>query len=193
MRKIQLIKKVLKEQSDFLNVGTFFFLKSFEHVLSGFCCEVTPRGAYIWRFVYPLFDRFDCLSLLYSQRLEYPEGYIDFELVDKENLADEFLLRINKYVDDAYQHLTLDQFCGLYERRPDLLKHERAQMAFGYSKVLLGEKDLAIKHLTEAVIYLREPALSECKNILSLIDSDFEGAKKEVLNLEQEMRKNIGL
>ncbi|WP_394201966.1 hypothetical protein [Marinagarivorans algicola] len=119
-------------------------MKPFEHVLSGFCCEVTPRGAYIWKFTYPLFDRFDCLSFLYSQRLEHPEGYIDFEKVDKKELADEFLSRIDKYVENAYQYLTLDQFCLLYEQRPDLLKHERAEMALGYTMVLLGEKDLAV-------------------------------------------------
>ncbi len=193
MRKAQLIKKVLKERSEFLNVDTFFFVKPFEHVLSGFCCEVTPRGAYIWKFTYPLFDRFDCLSFLYSQRLEHPEGYIDFEKVDKKELADEFLSRIDKYVENAYQYLTLDQFCLLYEQRPDLLKHERAEMALGYTMVLLGKKDLAVKHLEGAVSYLREPALSECQNILKLAGSDMESAKKAVLDLEHEMKSSIGL
>ena len=193
MRKAQLIKKILKERSEFLNIDAFFFVKPVEHILSGFFCEVTPRGAYVWKFVYPLFDRFDCLSLLYSQRLEYPEGYIDFEKVDKKRLADEFLFRIEKHFEDAYQYLTLDQFCGLYKQRPALLKHERAEMALGYSMVLLGEKDSAIKHLEGAIVHLREPALSECQNILNLVKSDFESAKKGVLNLEREMRTHIRL
>jgi len=193
MRKAQLIKKVLNERPEFLNVDTFFFVKPLEHILSGFCCEVTPRGAYIWKFAYPLFDKFDCISLLYSQRLEYPEGYIDFEKVDKKELADEFLSRIDKYVENAYQYLTLDQFCLLYEERPDLLKHERAEMTLGYTMVLLGEKELAVKHLTGAVAYLREPALSECQTILKFVDSDMESAKKAVLDLEHEMKSSIGL
>lgn len=193
MRKSQLIKKVLKERPEFLNVDTFFFVKPLEHILSGFCCEVTPRGAYIWKFAYPLFDKFDCISLLYSQRLEYPEGYIDFEKVDKKELADEFLSRIDKYVENAYQYLTLDQFCLLYEERPDLLKHERAEMTLGYTMILLGEKELAVKHLTGAVAYLREPALSECQTILKFVDSDMESAKKAVLDLEHEMKNSIGL
>lgn len=193
MRKVQLIKKVLKERPEFLNVDTFFCVKPFDHVLSGFCCEITPRGAYIWTFAYPLFDRFDCLSLLYSQRLEYPEGYIDFEKIDKKELADEFLSRIDKYIENAYQYLTLDQFILLYEQRPDLLKHERAEMALGYTMVLLGEKDLAVKHLTGAVANLREPALSECQNILKIVGIDMESAREAVLDLEREMKRSIGL
>lgn len=193
MRKSQLIKSVLRELPDFNNVDTFFFVKQFEHVLSGFCCEVTPRGAYIWKFVYPLFDRFPCLSLLYSTRLEYPEGYIDFEKYDKKNLANEFLLRIKKHIDDAYHYLSLTQFCGLYEQRPELFKHERAEMAYGYSLILLGERDLAIKHLTNAVASLRGPTLAECLNVLNLVESNIEDAKLKVLNIEHEMKKNIGL
>lgn len=193
MRKEKFINEVLKRKPEFLNLGTFFFVKPFEHVLSGFCCEMTPRGAYIWKFLYPLFDKFDCLSLLYSQRLSYPDGYIDFEKIDKKELADEFLLRIDKYVNNAYRYLTLEQFCALYDERPDLLRHERAEMALGYGMVLQGEKSSAIKHLARALTYLREPALSECRDVLNLVDQDIEDAKRKILNFEKKMKENIGL
>ncbi|MDS1907813.1 hypothetical protein [Vibrio parahaemolyticus] len=193
MKKSQFIKKVLKERPSFRNIDTFFFIEPFEHILCGFFCEITPRGAYVWKFVYPLFDRFDCLSLLYSERLVYPEGYIDFANVDRTNLASEFVSRTNKFIESAHQYLKLEQFCELYSRRPDLLKHERAEMTLGYSYILLGKKELANKHLISALEYLREPALSECQNILSLLDIDIEEAKLGVLQLEQVMKKNIGL
>jgi len=48
MRKAQFIKKVLSKKPEFLNSDTFFFVSPVEHVLSGFLCEMTPRGAYVW-------------------------------------------------------------------------------------------------------------------------------------------------
>jgi len=165
--------------------------------LSGFCCEITPHGAYIWKFVYPLFDKFECISLLYSHRLDHPEGYINFDEIDKKELATEFLSRVDKYIEDAYSYLTLDQFCDLYIEEPSLLEHEVAEMVLGYSMTLLGKKESAIKHLTNASAnvggYLREPALSECKNILSIVQSDIDIAQREILKLEQKMKKSIGL
>ncbi len=193
MRKTQFIKKVLKERPELFNVDTFFFVEPFDHVLSGFCCEITPRGAYVWRVVYPLFDKFNCLSFLYSQRLEYPEGYIDFGCVDKKELGGEFLLRIDKYIKEAYQYLTLEQFSRLFEQQPDLIKHERAEMAYGYCMVLLEKKELAEKHLSGALLHLREPAYSECQNVLALVEQDLVEAKKAVLDLECQMKQNIGV
>jgi len=193
MKKAQFIKKVLKEKPELSNVDTFFYVSPVEHILSGFCCEITPHGAYINRFLYPLFDKNEFIHLTYSQRLKYPDGYIDFDKVDKKELANEFLSRINGYVDSAYDYLTIQQFCHCLDERPELLDHEHAQMIFGYAMVLLNEKDKAREYLNKAIAELRKPFYDECNQILTLLDEDLESAKQVILSWEAEMKESIGL
>lgn len=193
MRKDKFVEKVLKERPDFINIGSFFFGENYDHVLSGFFCEFSGGGAYVWRFIYPLFDKFDCLSLLYSRRLEYPEGYIDFNKISKKFVADEFLARIKSFSFPKCQGVSVDDFCGLCEETPGFLEHERVLMSYGYAKAIIGEKELALESLKKSLEHLSGDSRLECEEILGLIDSDVDEAKKKIFSLESEMKKVIGL
>ena len=115
-----------------------------------FRCELTPHGAYVWRFLYPLFNKFDCLSLLYSERLEYPSSHIDFGSHDRSELANQFLSRIAPHLENACSYLGLRQFCSYYDKRPALFEHEHAPMVYGYAMVLLDERSTAEEFLKKS-------------------------------------------
>jgi len=48
--------------------GVYFFCGAYDHVLQGVVLEYVPRGLYVWRFRFPLFD-FAGPNLAYSDRL----------------------------------------------------------------------------------------------------------------------------
>lgn len=184
---------VLTKMQDFSCRENYFFLSQVEHMLSGFFCELTPQGAYLWKFIYPLFDRFKGLSLLYSERFPSPAGYIDFSEISKSNLAEEFVARLKDHLDGAKRYLSIPQFCGYFVERPALLKHSHARMVLGYAETLMGHQDQALAHLSTAMPGLQKPYLNDCQMIFDLARVDMKSAKKEILRFESEMRKQIGL
>ncbi len=191
MKKQQFIKAVLAERPQFSNVDTFFYVSPVDHILSGFLCEMTPNGAYVWRFLYPLFDKFSCLHLTYSYRLPYPDGYIDYEKVEKKELANEFVSRIDQYVDDAYNYLALEQFVAYLDTQEELLSHEQVQKALGYTMILLGDKAKAKEYLGGCVAKLRKP--EECQEVMAALDKGLDNAKRLVLDCEFDMEKLLGI
>lgn len=193
MNKVPFIRKILAGMPGFANVDTFFYLDEYEHILSGFCCELTASGAYLWKFVYPLFDKFECLSLLYSQRFPGASGFISFREVPKVQLAEEFLTRIEGQIEGAREYLSLPQFCGCFIERPALLRNEHAEMVLGYAKVLIGQSEEALVHLRNASKALDAPYLADCNNIINLVENDNLLARAAILGFENEMKKRLKL
>lgn len=193
MNKSQFIKKVLAGMPGFANVDTFFYLEEYEHILSGFCCELTASGAYLWKFIYPLFDKFECLSLLYSQRFPGSSGFISFREVPKVQLAEEYLIRIEGQIEGAREYLSLSQFCGCFIERPALLRNEHAEMVLGYAKVLMGQSEEALVHLRNASKALDGSYLADCNTIISMVNDDKLLAQATILGFETEMKKRLKL
>lgn len=191
MRKSAFVKKVLAKMPGFVNTDTFFYLSPFEHILSGFCCEITAHGAYLWRFVYPLYDKFEGLSLLYSFRLPGVNSYIDFDRISRDHLAEEFTLRVAGHLDEAKQCLTLPQFMNYLDMRPGVLENAHSEMVYGYTKLLMDQKDLALHHLRDAIKRLREPYSSQCQTVLDLAKIDLNRAKEMILGFEVEMKNML--
>ncbi|MER2492429.1 hypothetical protein [Catenovulum sediminis] len=166
MTKNKLIKSVLQSKSIFSNKETYFFLAPFGDILSGFFCEMTPRGAYVWKFVYPLFDISGQLHLSYSSRLAYPEDFIDYKDVDKSKLAQEFLFRIVGHICDAYQRKSLSGFLQLCESRSGLLNNEVIQASYGCALILDSQNELGLKYLEKAIPYLPEGYRASCLKVI---------------------------
>lgn len=193
MNKSQFINKVLKGKQGLANINTYFYVLPVTHILSGFFCEMTPRGAYIWRFLYPLFDTSDALHLLYSKRLEYPNDYIDFGSVDKADLANTFLYRIEAHIDDAHELLTIQKFRSYCESRPSLLEHEHSQMVYGFAMLLLNEDQKAFSFLNRARMHLQSPYKEQCLEVLQLLSKEPKVAKELILKWEESVKLKLGV
>lgn len=193
MNKKKFIKRVLESNSELSSIDTYFYLKPVEHVLSGFMFEVTPNGGYVYRFNFPLFDKFDYLTLLYSHRLSGGDSYIDFDTVVEENVAVEFLKRISGHFDDAHRCLTLEGFCHYMEACEPLLKHGHALMVLGYAYVLRDHPDKAEILLNSALDKLRGRFLRDCQENIDILRKDHSCLKKILLDREKEMASSIGL
>lgn len=184
---------VLDRLPGLTGIDGYFFSPAFEHILSGFFCEMTPHGAYVWRFVYPLFDRFEGFSLLYSYRLPGEDGYIDFKREPKGLVGDIFVSRIEPIVGLANECKSIVDFLTYCRERPGLLRNAHAAMAYGYAQMLEGNKDDALSWLDRAAGDLNEPYSSECRLVMRLASECVDLAKSKILSYESEMRAMAGI
>lgn len=175
------------------SINTYFYVLPVEHILSGFFCEMTPRGAYVWRFLYPLFDTSDALHLLYSQRLDYPDDYIDFEKVDKSNLAATFIQRVENKVEEAKNVSTLHKFCAYCESRSALLEHEHSQMVYGFALLLLDQNERAYGFLNRAMNHLQGSHKEQCMEVLKLLSQEPKVAKELIVRWEEANKSRLGV
>jgi hypothetical protein len=193
--KKKFVADVLDKLTGFSSFDTYFFSRSFEHMLSGFNCEITPRGAYIWLFAYPLFDRSDFLHLSYSERMPFPKGFIDFSVIPQARLTDEFLLRIEGLAESAGTPLALANFFQKFEKEPRLLNNERLRGTLGFAKVLANDVDAAKEHLSAVLSSSHElPWRKDVSNVYEkLAANDLGGAIKLVTGFENMTKQRLGI
>lgn len=184
---------VLSRLPGFSSTDEYFFVEPLQHVMSGFVCEKTPRGAYIWKFVFPLFDPFKTVSLSYSQRLAWPAGYIDFKEVPKALLAQEFVRRIEPHAKYSKLLLSLPEFRNYLAHRPETGRHEHLEMVLGFTCVLIGEQSLAALHLGQALPRMRPEYREYCERVLDALADGLDSAQREVLSIEVSVRQRLGL
>lgn len=192
MRKTQFIARVLESRPNLDNVDTYFFVTPFDHVLSGFCAEMTPRGIYIWKFRYPLFDRYEGLSLVYSNRLAYPHGYVDYSSVPKESAVEVFLSTVGECWSEVYEHLSLDRFLA-YLQGEQFSKNDFIKKAISCCHILLGNERAAADCLRQAKDSLTaQRNMSFDKECVDLIDAlssgGIEQARDLVMKWEAQMK-----
>ena len=192
MKKSVFVKRVLDGLPGFASHDTYFYLSPNEEILSGFCCEMTPHGAYVWRFVYPLFDKFQSFHLSYSQRLSGEQGYIDFSTTSRSQLAAEFLSRIEPVIAACKETVTLLQFISHFEEH-GLGANPRLYLILGYAKVLAGERDEALVILQNASENLNGSSLTDCQEIFNLLQADMVLASNRILAYANEMSRALHL
>ncbi|WP_042143473.1 MULTISPECIES: hypothetical protein [unclassified Pseudoalteromonas] len=194
MNKKKLTKLILKEFPTFSNSGDYIFVNPLEHILSGFLIEKTRRGIYIWRFIYPLFDCNEHLSLLYSDRLDVSKFYINSsELSDKDisdkDISDKVLNIIQQNIYLAHECKTIADFCTELQNKKGILEHKHAQMIYGFALILNNKEELAKEYLLLSVSKLSEPFKSRCMEVLKMLDNDVDSAKQVILELEDRMKQ----
>ena len=174
-------------------LGRFYFIREFDHVLSGFFIEKTPRGAYLWKFVYPLFDDFEDLNLIYSQRLSGEQGYVDFDSGFDGDMAKLIGDRVKDIVESARGILTIPQFLSYCESYPGCLDNPLGLLNYGYGQILTGHYSEAGSNLAKALYKLPERRAQFCMYIMDLLKSNPGAAQEAVLSLEVRKRAELGL
>ncbi|MDE1465712.1 hypothetical protein [Spartinivicinus poritis] len=191
----QFQKKLLEAYPEIRLKGDYFFFEPVDHLLGGFCAEVTRNGIYISEFIYPLFDRSTQLNLNFSQRLPYPDSFIDYDQFDKEDRPAELVRRIAPYVDDLNKKLNLSYFYGYFQQNPNLLKNEWTIKTYILLLVILGKFSEAMtlikKTLQKPYTGVRKQITKECQELKVLLEINPEKAMQLVLNWEKEMMASL--
>jgi len=193
VNQTKFIDEVLGQLPGFSNTGTFFYVTPFDHVLTGFGLEITAKGAFLIRFVYPLFFKFECLTLTYSDRFKGLDGYLDFKEIEEKSLPVEFISRIKERMGEAKNCLTIQQFCTHVLGNRALQEISHVQMVLGYAYILAGDKQAALEWLTRSVKNLSDRYRAECLSIMKLLNQDLFLAEKKIRDFEQEMKKILGI
>lgn len=166
------ISSILGTAPQLANTDLYFYLKPAKHILCGILCEATPNGIYLWEFVYPLFDRKDFIHLTYSQRIKFPEGYIDFEQVNNDTLPSEFWARVGDKFDNLSPYMELDNFYSLLNSNK---ANDYNQIIMAYTMILLNDSQTAQEHLDIAIqsqqLQKDKALLEECILIRELMAS----------------------
>jgi hypothetical protein len=90
-------KEVLKLRPAWRGVAGYFCMMPVDLILCGFAWDRSSGGAYIWRYAFPLFDRARPVSLLFGQRLPYPEDFLSIVKGHEHAAASEFIARAARY------------------------------------------------------------------------------------------------
>jgi hypothetical protein len=175
--------------------GPFLYLKPVDHILSGFCAEKVRNGIYISKYCYPLCDRSDDLNLNFSERLPYPECFIDFDVIDKADRANEFVNRILPFIENAKQNLDVHALYKFIQNNENILRNEWVMKTYILLQVLMGKYTGALvnieKILANQYSGAREQIAKECSEIKLLLEEDPFSAKDKVVEWEGQMKSRV--
>lgn len=175
--------------------GSFLYLKPVEHILSGFCAEEVRNGVYISKYCYLLCDRSDDLNLNFSERLPYPECFIDFDVIDKADRANEFVNRILPFMENAKQNLDVLALYKFIQNNEKILRNEWVMKTYILLQVLMGKYADALVNLEKILANqysgAREQIAKECGEIKLLLEEDPSSAKNRLVEWEGQMKSRV--
>lgn len=179
-------------------VDAFFILDGTCHILSGFFCEATPGGVYLWKFVFPLFDSYGGFRLTYSEKLPYPKGYIDYSEIDRTRLAQVVSSRIQEELDGAQDSLQLSSFIAYYDKNSLLLDNPVILKTYAFALCLSGSYEKSLICLRKAIesktIKNNENYFRKCSEILCLLEKGLhEDAAAILSRWSSELASEVGV
>ncbi|KTD97758.1 hypothetical protein [Pseudoalteromonas sp. H71] len=136
-------KDVIKEICQLSVVDGYFYLTETNKILRGFVYEKTRNGAYIWKWYFPLYQKIDNFHLTFGDRIDHPEGYIDFDYVSVKERSKAFIELIKKYLPEVsslsepfdfinYQVAHSRYWAKLTNSEPRFNEHTCKALAFSY-------------------------------------------------------------
>ena len=174
---------------------SYLYFMPMEHILSGFCAEQTRNGIYISKYYYSLFDRASNLNLNLSERLPYPECFIDYNSTKKTDVASVFIERVAPYIEDVRNSSDPLSIYLYIQTNPKLLKNEWIMKTFILIQVFLEKYTDALTNLEEILnnkyTGTRLQITMDCREIFDLLIQDPSSAKERVLEWEEQMKLKI--
>ena len=197
MKNKRFVAEVLKLNPYFSCIDGFFYFTKVEHLLSGFVCENGSGGFYVWKYAYPLFDRFQRLHLNFGERLKYPDGFIDLNHVAKKDVAIEFSRRISGYIDEVFALQDLEKFLHYLEKDESALRNPKIRKCYAFTLVLVDRcydaKEQLITVLDSETAKSDKVFYEDCTEVLNLIYSDNNVAKDLITFWGKETKLTLGL
>lgn len=179
-----------------LSSGPYYFRSDFDHVLEGLNFEYVPRGVYIWRFCFPLFD-FAGLNLTFSERLCRQKGFVAKSAMSEEAIVDFAMSSPEaQNVFDRNNPIDLPEFIHSIESLPYDWRDTHAALGYAASLVLLGQNvqratSLLDRLATASVLGAR--SLAGCDRLRASLHQGVEPARALLDQVRQENMRALGL
>lgn len=189
---------VIKQWPDMIYVDQCFVQMPISHVATGFCIERPPSGAYLWRFLYPLYVPSESFHLTFSQRLPPPNGFISLPgQRTAQELADEFAKRIAPHREAVRNLSHLENFKN-YLETDSSLKSPFIREGYAMTLVMLGKGDEAMESLqmlSNDAILCREPPdlIGNVDKVIEALSVSAGNARELMSRWEVQTRRRIGL
>lgn len=184
------ICNLLRKRSSLIGgSGGYFFRSDFDYVAQGIVLEFVPRGLYVWKFIFPLFDSF-------GPHLSYSSRIADRPFIGKDQMADDDVIESIlsspelRRVLEAKSSMTLLEFASFLEARG--LRGAHAHINHAATLALLGKKDLALKLLNELAPALDDHDLKLCDALIVALNHGVEAVKSMLDVVKEENVKKLG-
>ena len=188
---------VIKKWPDTIYVDGCFVQMPISHVATGFCIERPPSGAYLWRFLYPLYVPSESFHLTFSNRLPPPNGFISLPgQRSAQELADEFITRIAPHREAVRSLSNLENFKKYLETECSL-KSPFTREGYAMTLVMLGKGDAAMESLqmlsNDPILCRDLPDLiGNVDNIIEALSVSVGNARELLGRWEAQARRRIG-
>ena len=191
------IREVLKLAPDLSVVDQFFYIQPVDHILCGFLCERPTTSAYFWKYIFPLYVRFDFLHLAFGDRLPPPDGSMEARRGMEKKVAEEFVKRIEPYVSEMASVADSLDRCVEYIESLQTLGNLHIRRGYAYTLILLDRAEEARTHLEVIVSSdeMREypERYSDVPIVLRDLSVGLEAAKGTLMQWELETKRTLGL
>lgn len=182
------IKQVLNQAPEFGVVDHYFYELPVGHILTGFLCERGSGACYVWKYAFPLYDRFHHLHLLYGNRLPLGEGIIDAHVSETQRIASEFMKRIEPYRDEVRSLAQYNRFAEfLIERRS--FKRDDVRRTYALTLIMLGREKKAKSEL--ARLAQAEDVIDDVPFLLDQLSQGVHVAQATLAEWEQDTKRQL--
>jgi hypothetical protein len=144
-------ERILSEFDGLYRYQNYFFKLECRCILAGFAIEKVPGGAYLWNFAFPLFDPYDGVNFLYSQRVSGANGYVARSSLSDREFTTAVVECVRKEWVNFHHFASVKAFSEYVLSRPALTSHEHVQLVLGFAQLLACELDLASVSLDSAI------------------------------------------
>lgn len=179
-----------------LSSGPYYFRSDFDHVLEGLNFEYVPRGVYIWRFCFPLFDLAG-LNLTFSERLCQQKGFIAKGAMSEEAIVDFAMSSPEaQSVFDRSKPIDLPEFIRSIESLPFDWRDTHAALIYAAALVLLGQDVQRVTSLLDRLAtasVLGARSLAGCNRLRASLREGLEPARALLDEVRQENMRTLGL
>lgn len=190
------IAEVLKREPRFAAVDHYFFERPVGHIMSGFLCERPPSGAYIWKYAFPLYDRFPFLHLGYGMRLPGTDGFMVVNKGHESALSEEFLRRIKPYQKDVSKLQDLEEFRAYIETAVGL-QHPGIRRGYAATQIMLGRGHDAASALSTLLdpqqTGLDHEFTRDVQKLLDDLDAGIPVAQRTLGQWERDAKARLGI
>jgi hypothetical protein len=189
---------VSKKWPDMIYIERRFVQTPISHVATGFCIERPPSGAYLWRFLFPLYVPSESLHLTFSNRLPRPNGFISLPgQRSAQELADEFLTRIAPHREAVRSLSNLENFKS-YLETDSSLKSPFIREGYAMTLVMLGKGDEAMESLqmlsSDPILCRELPDLiGNVDRVIEALSVSVGNARELLTRWEAQARMRIGV
>lgn len=173
----------------------YFYFNNPREILSGFYLENTRHGAYVWKYILPLFDPASAMHLTYSLRLEGAAGYIDTIGLSKQIIAEKFCAIVEPIQVELQSLKAHNDFQNYIERNDDFLMNPLVRGVYGITLLLSDNIKEAIDELQLCLNSTNKghnpEEYSFFENVLDNIEEDSMNAKKEIFKFVQNKKASF--